>query len=227
MLLDTAHNVATPEGVELRLPLAGLGSRAIAWLVDAAIKFFALSVTSMLLAYLSEFGIGIYLICVFLLLWFYNVLFEVLAQGATPGKKALGLRVMNRNGTPVGWNGSLIRNLLRFVDSLPGCYLFGCLAVLMSRDFQRLGDLAAGTVVVYEEKMAATKPFTGVMPQPLNVPLTLDEQQAIVSFGERAPRLNSERADELASILTPLLGETDGSRLRAHAAWLAGGSGEQ
>ena len=227
MLLDTAHNVATPEGVELRLPLAGLGSRSIAWLVDAAIKLFALSITSMLLAFLSEFGTGIYLLCVFFLLWFYNVFFEVLSQGATPGKKALGLRVMNSNGTPVGWNGSLIRNLLRFVDSLPGCYLFGCLSVLMSRDFQRLGDLAAGTVVVYEEKVAATKPFSGVVPQPINVPLSLDEQQAIVSFGERASRLNIERADELAAILTPLLGEIDGARLRANAAWLAGGSVEQ
>lgn len=221
-LLDTTYNIDTPEGVELRLPVAGVGSRALAWLIDAFIKFVAMIMLAIVLAFLGTFGEGVRLILVFVMLWFYNVLFEVFAHGATPGKMVIGLRVMNANGTPVGWTGSLIRNLIRFVDMLPGCYLFGCISVMLSRNFQRLGDLAGGTVVVYAEKESGRASLAGVEAEPVKVPLTLDEQQVIVSFGERAPRLNRERAEELAELMTPVLGEVNADELRRHAAWLAG-----
>lgn len=223
LLLDTTYNIDTPEGVELRLPVAGIGSRALAWLIDAFIKFVGLIFGSIILAFLGNLGMGLTMLAFFIVLWFYNVLFEVFAHGATPGKKVIGLRVMNANGTPVGWSGSLIRNLLRFVDTLPGCYLFGCVAVMLSRNFQRLGDLAAGTVVVYSEREAGRASLAGVEPQPVKVPLTLDEQQAIVSFGERAPRLNRDRAEELAGLMSPVFGDVNAEQLRSHAAWLAGG----
>ena len=227
MLLDTTHNIATPEGVELRLPVAGLSSRALAWLIDAAIKMFGVFIGALVLAFLGDLGRGILLIGLFVVLWLYNVLFEVFNHGATPGKKALGLRVMNVNGTPVGWTGSLIRNLLRFVDTLPGCYAFGCISVLLSRNFQRFGDLAAGTIVVYEDRKQASSSFGGAAVEPVKIPLSLDEQQAIVGFGERAPRLNRDRAEELAQLVTPMFGEIDAARLRGHAAWLVGGAGKQ
>lgn len=227
MLLDTTHSVATPEGVELRLPVAGLASRAMAWLVDAVIKFIALIVISIALQLLGDLGEGLYLLVFFVMLWFYNVLFEVLSNGATPGKKSLGLRVMNANGTPVGWTGSLLRNLIRAVDALPGCYAFGCIAVLLSRDFQRLGDMAAGTLVVYADKDAEVSSFTGVESLPVKVPLSIDEQHDLVSFGERAPRLNPERAEELAALLQPVFADVDAERLRRHAAWLVRGEGRQ
>lgn len=223
MLLDTTYNIGTPEGVELRLPVAGLGSRSLAWLVDALIKFALFIVLSIFLEFFDEFGVGVLLISAFLLLWFYNVLFEVLNNGATPGKRALGLRVMNVNGTPVGWSGSLIRNLIRFVDTLPGCYAFGCISVLVSKHFQRLGDLAAGTIVVYQPKTMQTVAPNDGDPIAVKIPLSLDEQQAIVSFGERAASINSDRAEELAAILKPLLGDLDKERLRGHASWLVGG----
>ena len=223
MLLDTTYNIATPEGVELRLPVAGLAPRALAWLIDAMIKTAVLFGMSLVLGFMGEFGVGIYLIGVFLLFWFYNVLFEVFANGATPGKKSLGLRVMNANGTPVGWSGSLLRNLIRYIDALPGCYAFGCIAVLLSRQFQRLGDLAAGTVVVYQPKPERRSGVADIDPVPLRVPLTLDEQQAIISYGDRATMLNSERADELAEILEPVLADVDREQLVGHANWLTGG----
>lgn len=223
MLLDTTYNIATPEGVELRLPVAGLASRSLAWLIDALIKLVVIMVFSIFFQFFGNLGEGLLLIGMFLLLWFYNVLFEVFNQGVTPGKRALGLRVMNVNGTPVGWTGSLLRNLLRFIDALPGCYAFGCITVLVSKEFQRLGDLAAGTIVVYQSReRPVTKPID-IEPIPVKVPLSLDEQQAIVSFGERAGSLNSERAEELASVLQPVLGDVDKDRLCGHASWLVGG----
>ena len=99
--------------MELRLPVAGLSSRSLAWLIDAIIKGVALTVGTTVLSIMGNFGDALSLIGIFLGLWFYNVLFEVFNQGATPGKSAMGLRVMNANGTPVGWTGSMIRNLLR------------------------------------------------------------------------------------------------------------------
>jgi uncharacterized RDD family membrane protein YckC len=222
LLLDTAYNIGTPEGVELRLPVAGLAPRSLAWLLDALIKFLSLTVLSIILELLGDLGTGIYLLLIFMLLWFYNVLFEVFYHGATPGKRALGLRVMNANGTPVGWSGSLLRNLIRVVDVLPGCYAFGCAAVLMSKQFQRLGDLAAGTIVVYTPKQAASSKPGDAPPVPLTARLALDEQQAIVSFGERASLLNTERAEELAAILDPVLAGIDRKALVGHANWLIG-----
>jgi hypothetical protein len=154
----------------------------------------------------------------------YNVFFEVLYNGATPGKRAVGVKVMNINGTPVGWTGSLLRNLMRFIDFLPGCYAFGCVSVLVSKQFQRLGDLAAGTVVVYQStKSLAATSINDVEPVPARLSLALDEQQAIVSFGERAMNLNSERAEELAACLEPVFGDVGAATLRANARWLAGG----
>jgi uncharacterized RDD family membrane protein YckC len=222
LLLDTTHNIATPEGVELKLPVAGLPARTLAWLIDAIIKIVAISLAGIVTALLGAAGTGLHLIALFALLWLYNVLFEVFNRGATPGKRALGLRVMNTNGTPVGWAGSTIRNLVRAVDLLPGCYLLGFLSVYLSERYQRLGDLAAGTIVIYSLNDHAVPPANDIEPLPIHVPLTAAEQQAIVSFAERAPRINPERLAELAALLEPVLGPVDAEQLRRHAAWIAG-----
>lgn len=209
--------------MELRLPVAGLAARAIAWLIDGGIKLVVIWVLALILSFVGRFGWGLMYAGLFAALWFYNVLFEVLNHGATPGKKAVDIRVVNINGTPVGWSGSLLRNLIRFVDVLPGVYLFGCISVLLSEKFQRIGDLAAGTIVVHNTKHWGSTGLGNTQPIAVKVPLTLDEQQAIVSFGERASRMNADRNEELASLLEPVFGDIDAARLRGHASWLAGG----
>ena len=149
------------------------------------------------------------MISIFVLEWFYPVLFEVLSMGKTPGKRALGLRVINGDGTPVEWSKSFIRNLLRTVDFLPLMYGFGVLSLLMSRDFQRLGDLAADTLVIYD----ASAPIKNTVPPlpglPVPVPLTINEQLAIIGFAERTRQMSDERALELAQIVRPLIAGTD------------------
>src|SRR5207302_4482234 len=138
--------------------------------------------------------------------WFYPVFFEVTRGGATPGKKAMGLVVLEDDGTPVGLTASVIRNLLRFADFLPLAYGFGLASMLATRDFKRLGDLAAGTVVVHRETPAVSSAVPAARPLPPSASLTLDEQHAVVVFAERLPTWTLQRASELASLAMPLTG---------------------
>ena len=136
----------------------------------------------------------------------------------------MGIRVVNQDGTPVGWSASMIRNLLRTADLLPGFYAAGLASMLLDRSFRRLGDLAAGTVVVYPTGAPARRrDIPDAPPTPPPLPLELEEQRAVIAFAERSPFLSQERAVELASIPLPLLdGEEPRRRLFRIAAWLLG-----
>ena len=142
------------------------------------------------------------LLIAFVLEWAYPVLFEVLRNGQTPGKRACDLRVLHEDGTPVQWRASVARNLIRVVDFLPVCYGFGLIAMLLNRDFKRLGDLAAGTIVVHTERKRASKGMpaaeSGLANSMPNVSLDLAEQRAVIDFAERRVTWSTERANELA-----------------------------
>lgn len=209
-MLDTARRVATPEGIELHLRLAGPVPRALAWGIDLAFRLVILSAAAMVLGALRGFGVGVFLLVWFLLEWLFPAWCEVHWGGATPGKKALNLIVLHDDGTPVRWPAALARNLLRAIDFLPFLYGFGLAAMFMNRDFKRLGDLAAGTIVVYSEAKPRGFHVPQATPLPPPVPLTLAEQRAILDFAERAPGLTAERAEELASIPHALVGRLDG-----------------
>jgi hypothetical protein len=149
---------------------------------------------------------GLVLIAMFLIFWGYPIAFEVLNDGQTLGKRVLGLRVINDNGTPVTWLPSIVRNLLRTVDMMPALYGFGLVSALLDPSMRRLGDLAAGTLVVYVEKPAHSRIAPLAPPVPSPMPLRLDEQGAIVAFAERSQQMTSERQTELAELLSPLTG---------------------
>jgi len=217
-LLDTVRTIETPEGVSIRLRLAGPVPRALAWLLDFCIRFIVWLVT---LTILEEVGnlqedatqiAGAFLF--FLFEWFYPVLYEVLAHGATPGKKALGLTVLQDDGVPVGWSASVTRNLLRFVDFLPVLYAFGLYSMFLNRDFKRLGDIVAKTIVVHQDRPTSMQKLPQGSASPLPVWLSSSEQQLIVTFATRVPRMAPDRAQELAQILEP----ANNSPLRAHTA---------
>lgn len=222
--LDTACTIETPEGVRLELYPAGPVARGGAWLVDSLIRTGIYIALALVLGVMGATGTGILLVSFFLLEWFYPVYFE-LTGGSTPGKSAFGLVVLHSNGTPVGWQASMIRNLLRTVDFLPLFYGFGLVSMLLSKRFQRLGDMAAGTLVVYKplpgEPAVGEEP--GIMPP---AGLSLAEQQALINFAERAPRISESRTVELADRLTDLTEEkgTEGvEKLLGYARWLASG----
>jgi uncharacterized RDD family membrane protein YckC len=199
--LDTRFKVETPEGIDLILRPAGLVPRALAFSIDLLIRGALLGALFAVLALLGQFGTGLGTILLFLVTWWYMVLFEVLNQGRSPGKQMMGLRVIHDDGTPIGWAASLTRNLLRFVDILPFGYTLGILSCLNHPAFKRLGDIAAGTLVVYRD----TPPAAPELPQvdALRAPfsMNINEQHALLGFAERAHSLSSARRQELASIL--------------------------
>ena len=196
-LLDTRRGVETPEGVTLELRPAGPVVRFAAFAIDLMIRFVVYLILAQVLAFSGAFGMGIFLVFVFLLEWFYPVAFEMSLGGATPGKRAMGITVVEDNGLPVSLGSSVTRNLLRFADFLPVMYGFGVLSMLLNADFKRLGDLAAGTQVVYQDKQRKARALPDAAPIAPDRPLSIDVQQATIALAERSMRLTPERVDEL------------------------------
>src|SRR5688572_1927499 len=204
--LDTLRSITTPEGVELNLRLAGPVPRACAWAIDLAVRAVIMILLFVVLTPLGGVGFGVFLIAVFALEWIYPALCEVYLNGATPGKKAMGLRVVNDDGTPVQMAAAMIRNLLRAADFLPVLYGAGLVSMLVNREFKRLGDLVAQTVVVYRDEPRAGVSIPVAAPAPPPEPLSVQEARAILDCAERVPELTPERVDELAQIAEPLIG---------------------
>jgi uncharacterized RDD family membrane protein YckC len=210
---EDTRTIATPEGVELHLRLGGVGSRFAAGMIDGAIK------GALVLVIALVFGIGIggvgALVAggagLLFVMVFYDVLFEVRAAGRTPGKRALGLRVVMADGRPVGLRASAVRNLLRLVEGLPLSYVPAIVSILVTRSNQRLGDLAAGTVVLHEARAGA--PAAGERPRPVPAyteawdvsAVTVQELAAVRDFLRRrqdfTPAARTALAERLAGAL--------------------------
>jgi len=149
MKLDTIAHIETPEGVDLSAEIVGLTPRAIAYLIDFLVRTGIYFAVSIVLSLLGKAGTGLMLIVWFALEWWYPVLFEYFRDGQTIGKKSMGIKVVNDDFTHLTFGAALTRNLLRAADFLPLFYGFGAVSMMVSNRFQRLGDLAAGTVVIY------------------------------------------------------------------------------
>ncbi|MFM9485289.1 RDD family protein [Pseudomonas monachiensis] len=199
--LDTRYQVETPEGIDLPLRPAGLMVRALAFSIDLGLRGLVLGVLFIVLAMLGKLGAGLGSILLFVVSWWYMVLFEVLNHGRSPGKQWMGLRVVHDDGTPVGWSASLLRNLLRVVDLLPFGYFLGAVSCLQHPHFKRLGDIAAGTLVIYRERPHTRPQLPEAQSRRPAFVLTLTEQRAILGFAERQGELSAARVKELASIL--------------------------
>lgn len=227
-LLDTRVGIATPEGVLVQLNPAGPVPRALAFAVDFLLRGGVYVLGSFLLPFaLQKSGVGLLLLLVFLLEWFYPLLFETLNGGVTPGKAVVGLAVVEQDGRPVGWSASTIRNFLRVADMLPFAYLAGIASMLLTSRFQRLGDLAAGTLVVHRGNTAINRAraMPAVAPLAPTVALSTAEQHALVALAARHDRLSQARLDELAAIAPSLTGSDPAhqrERLLGIARYLSG-----
>jgi uncharacterized RDD family membrane protein YckC len=160
------HTIETPELVEVSLEIAGLGSRFVAQLWDWFVKWGILLVVSLLAAILlgllgamERFRSGSLLVLALIVGLFYafllgfDIYYEVRRNGQTPGKRLAGIRVIRESGGPLDFQAACIRNLLGLADFLPAFYLLGGLLVLLTPRGQRLGDMAAGTIVVRERAL--------------------------------------------------------------------------
>ncbi len=152
------HEVLTTERVPFRYRVAGPGSRFLAWMVDASLIVVLAMSAAVFLGVLEQgregLGSALMFLAVFALTWAYFLLFEWLWRGQTPGKRLLGIRVIRWRGTAVSFWQSAVRNILRFVDAplIPGFYWLGFAVAACNRESRRLGDLAAGTLVVHVDR---------------------------------------------------------------------------
>ena len=206
-VLDTVVSAETPEGILLKLRPAGLSARFYALGLDWVIRFMIMYAAMMVAAFMGGLGVAFLLILFFALEWFYPVAFELTASGATPGKKVFGLRVVMDNGLPVTPAASLTRNLLRAADFLPFCYGFAIVSMLLRRDFKRLGDIAAATIVVHEPGAVPRIGLDEIAPVVPARTLAPQDQAAVVALAARARRLTTDRLDELAALAATVSGD--------------------
>jgi uncharacterized RDD family membrane protein YckC len=227
-VLDTIVSAETPEGILLELRPAGLTARAYAFLLDLLIRLMVFNVFQMAAAFTGGIGLALSLILLFGLEWLYPVAFELTRWGATPGKRALGLKVIMDNGLPVTPAASLTRNLLRAADFLPFVYGFAIVSMLLRRDFKRLGDLAAATLVVYQPRPAPKIAPGDIAPLAPAIAIGPHDQAAVIALAARARRLTPARLDELAALAAPVSGDAGRSgpevthRVLAVAQWFLG-----
>jgi len=212
--------ILTPEKTILTYRLAGLGSRVVAHILD--LIFLAVMIVGVNLGFayslgriLPEMILGFILVIVSLGPFAYFIFFEGLWNGLTPGKKISGLRVRMADGTPVTFPAAMGRNLLRPADMLPGPYLLGVTAMFLNPRSQRIGDLVANTVVVYEKRPTSkfnTAPhLVGIHPFESQVGdlrgMTREEYDALRRFCDRFPELSQTTQERLLRELWEPLAE--------------------
>jgi hypothetical protein len=155
----------------------------------------------------------------------YPIVFEAVWNGATPGKRVCNLAVVYGDGTPIGWSAAFVRNVVRFADILPFGYAAGLCTMMLDGQFRRLGDLAAGTIVIHRESLAVARKAEPAKAQaaPPPFPLTPLEQRAVLDFAERRRTWSDERAAELAEVAAPLVDDRRGEAAVARVVSIAAG----
>ena len=217
--MDRTLEIRSPESVAFSYELAGLGSRFLALIVDQAIQIIVIIAifAGILLAasriaghpvrqVISEqtalsIAVAIIIAIVFLVLFGYFVAFEALWNGQTPGKRLLGLRVVRDGGYPIDFGASLIRNLIRVGEQLVFYYLISAISALISPENKRIGDIAAGTIVVRDARLFQP-PNLDRYEEPAYAPtayLEGEERALIKRFLERREALTAQRRSELAA----------------------------
>lgn len=241
--LDESYRVETPERIDLSYDVAGIGSRFVAALLDTLIIGVAASLVAifgsaalMLLFSMgavvrragsavasTEAAIAISLFLTFFVVWGYYVFFELIWHGQSPGKRMLGLRVIKEGGYPIGFVESAIRNVVRLVDFLPFYYVLGVIAMVLNRRYRRLGDYAAGTVVVKERKDVSLASLDAVNQTLVDRTIRPDPVEHDERRGRRWTPPDMASAEPTGSVMVPIanlerLTASDQSLLREYVA---------
>ena len=235
-VIDARIEIVTPENIAFQYTVAGPIRRLPAFLIDvfvgAFLFFSTLAATILFIAWLgfeaAGIGLGLTFVLYFALVWFYGAYFETFWNGQTPGKHFCRLRVLSDNGRPITAPQAILRNLLRWVEVLPfvpiapfsadaeteisiyvPIFAVGLVATLVSNRYQRLGDIAAGTIVVLDERTfrltllksddAAVRHIASQFPSDFRTTPRLST--ALAAYVERRPRMSPARREEVASQL--------------------------
>lgn len=222
--MDRGIDVRTPESVALTYQLAGIGSRFLALAIDQLVQFgvLALLIWGVIAAAgkiptghiaqhpprvdesVEALAIALVVAVLFALFFGYFIAFETLWSGQTPGKRALGIRVVRDGGYPIDFASSLIRNLIRVGELALGYYLLAALSALISPENKRLGDIAAGTIVVRDAPASFTLDLARVRSEPEYAGtryLSGEERAIIKRFMERRDVLSPENRQRIAARL--------------------------
>jgi uncharacterized RDD family membrane protein YckC len=210
VLYEDRIRIATPEGVDVELVLGGLGSRFAGAIVDILIQgvlFTAAFIVSLLVVG-GGVGYALLFITQFLILFVYDVAFEVWNGGRTPGKKANGLRVVVEDGRPIGFARSALRNIMRLVDVYVSFGLIGSISIFVTERNQRLGDLVAGTLVVRELPAPSAATRIAYLPEhEVELPawdvsaVTGEELAAVRSFLQRRYEITQDARIQVSKML--------------------------
>jgi uncharacterized RDD family membrane protein YckC len=215
--MNDEFRIETPESVSFGYDVAGIGSRFMAAMVDSLLivimQVLVLLVTLAVLSaspddlFSGELGVWIAAalgLLAFALFWGYYLFFEMVWNGQSPGKRWVGLRVIKDTGAPISLVDSAIRNLVRLIDFLPAYYGVGVIVMFFNDQARRLGDYAAGTLVVRERKDVSLDSLA-VVPQSQQRPeapeaslpglenLTAEDYDLIVRFLKRRHGLANRR----------------------------------
>lgn len=227
--MDRNVDVRTPESIAFTYELAGLGSRFLALVVDQVLQvliviaFFgglflvatrippakAVAAAGDATKLGEALTIAIIVAVLFTIFFGYFILFEAFWNGQTPGKKLLGIRVVRDGGYPVDFGASLIRNLIRVGEQTLGYYILAAISALISPENKRLGDLAAGTIVVRDARL--TMPVLRAREsEPIYSGtryLSAQERVLVRRFLDRRDGLTAQRRRELAAALAARIRE--------------------
>ena len=170
--------IDTPENVSFDYDVAGIGSRFLAALIDTALIILLQAILYLSFFLLAKFvlnadilngnfagwGLAIVGVVSFIFLWGYYIFFEILWNGQSPGKRLFGIRVIRVDGTPITVSESIIRNLVRLIDLLPTAYGVGVVTMFINHNSRRVGDLAAGTIVIHDRQIDDLLYFSQLRP---------------------------------------------------------------
>lgn len=222
--MDRNVDIRTPESIAFSYELAGLGSRFLAVAIDLVIQVAVLLAIfgGLMLAasriqpdaakhiadsgvekFAEAIAVALLVAIVFTIFFGYFIVFETFWNGQTPGKKALGIRVVRDGGYPIDFGASLVRNLIRVGEMILGSYALAAISMLLSPENKRLGDLAAGTIVVRDARLALPEVLE-TEAEPVYSPtryLSGEERSLIKRFLGRRDALTPERRRELAARL--------------------------
>jgi uncharacterized RDD family membrane protein YckC len=182
-LQDDQLQIDTPEQIALELPLAGIGSRFLGLVIDTLIQFVLYIIGAIVVGFAAGLAAGagisryflwipvswapaIAILFVFCVYWGYFAFFEIIWKGQTPGKRLAKIRVIKESGRPINAYEAIARNLLRVIDGLPGMYGVGIVCMMLNSQNRRLGDYAAGTVVVHDKRTEEVKPDWNTLTEP-------------------------------------------------------------